>query len=255
MRSGTLEFIQPDWAVSPRVRAFTTIRAGGCSQGVFASLNLATHVGDDPAAVRINRARLHQALNLPAEPLWLDQVHGTRVHKMSEHHCDQETQVRADASFTHHPHQVCAILTADCLPVLLCERDGRAVAAVHAGWRGLAAGIIEQTLAHFEAPPAQIIAWLGPAIGPRAFEVGPEVRDAFLSTDPEAHQAFMPSPAGRWLADLYSLARQRLKRAGVLAMTGGQFCTHQDADRFYSYRRDGQTGRIASLIWIATTTN
>lgn len=247
----TTAWIQPDWPVAPQVRAFTTTRAGGCSQGAFASLNLASHVGDDPGRVEVNRAHLRQALALPGEPRWLDQVHGTEVLELIDPHAGSNPC--ADASVTRMPGQVCVILTADCLPVLLCERDGRAVAAVHAGWRGLAAGIIEQTLTRLKEPPARLAAWLGPAIGPTAFEVGAEVRAAFLDADPTAHQAFVPSPAGRWLADLYTLAGQRLRRAGVQMITGGGFCTFSDPGRFYSYRRDGQTGRIASLIWITPT--
>lgn len=156
----------------------------------------------------------------------------------------------ADASLTREPGRVCAVLTADCLPLLLCERHGSAVAAVHAGWRGLLAGVIERTLDTFGQAPEQVAAWLGPAIGPRAFEVGPEVRDAFVSADPAAASAFRPSLGGRWLADLYGLARQRLCLAGVSDISGGEFCTFSDQRRFYSYRRDGRTGRMASLIWL-----
>jgi YfiH family protein len=293
-----LEFIYPQWSVSPRVHACTTTRVGGVSTGPYAGLNLATHVGDDPGQVAANRQRLVAALNLPAKPLWLEQVHGTEVlvidgqtmtaeqapscsgmgaaasvfadeqvgfsngagkahkHQMMENaeRDFRDTEIAqapcADASLTHEPGHVCAVLTADCLPVLLCERHGRAVAAAHAGWRGLLAGVIERTVEGLAQSPENIAAWLGPAIGPRAFEVGPEVREAFLARDAAAAAAFKPSLGGAWLADLYSLARQRLAQVGVNAISGGDFCTFSDPARFYSYRLDGRTGRMASLIWL-----
>nr|WP_242469509.1 peptidoglycan editing factor PgeF [Rhabdochromatium marinum] len=244
----TLELIHPDWSVSPRVRAATTTRHGGLSDGPFASLNLATHVGDDPQRVAANRQRLSQTLHLPSEPLWLEQVHGTQVFE-----CGQAPVAGipcADASLTRTSGRVCAVLTADCMPILLAEREGRAVAAVHAGWRGLVAGVIEQTLAQMDEPPERIAAWLGPAIGPQAFEVGAEVRAACLAADAGAADAFVPSPAGRWLADLYALARRRLQQAGVCDLSGGDSCTYSDAQRFFSYRRDGRTGRMLSCIWL-----
>lgn len=243
----TLDLIRPTWTVSPRVHACATTRGGGLSSGAYAGLNLATHVGDTAALVAANRALLRQTLRLPGEPVWLEQVHGTEVVDL-----DAETPTAtpcADASLTRAPRRVCAVLTADCLPVLLCERQGEAVAAVHAGWRGLLAGIIEQAVARL-APPARIAAWLGPAIGPRAFEVGPEVREAFIAASAGAEVAFTPAPAGRWLADLHSLARQRLRQAGVADISGGVHCTFSDPERFYSYRRDGRCGRMASLIWL-----
>lgn len=235
--------LRPDWPASARVRACTTTRAGGVSRGAFDSLNLAEHVGDDPAHVAENRRRLRQRLNLPDEPLWLRQVHSSDV-LCGRGGC-------ADASVACAPGKVCAVLTADCLPVLLCDRQGTAVAAAHAGWRGLLAGVIEATVARMERPPDELIAWLGPAIGPQAFEVGDEVRAAFAAHAGEATRAFVPSPAGRWLADIYALARMRLARAGVVSIYGGGLCTMQDAARFYSYRRDHMTGRMASLIWLA----
>ncbi|EIC22286.1 peptidoglycan editing factor PgeF [Thiorhodovibrio frisius] len=243
----SLELIYPNWSVSPRVHACTTIRSGGTSTGPFAGLNLATHVCDDPARVAANRQQLVAALKLPTEPLWLEQVHGTEVVEIGDGAGNGSPC--ADASLTHQPGFVCAVLTADCLPVLLCERHGRAVAAVHAGWRGLLAGVIEGAVARLAQPPERIAAWLGPAIGPRAFEVGPEVREAFLSADAGAAGAFKPSVGERWLADLYTLARQRLRQAGVNDISGGDYCTFSDQARFYSYRRDARTGRMASLIW------
>jgi YfiH family protein len=226
------------------VRACTTTRAGGVSEGPWASLNLGDHVDDDPAAVAANRARLAGELALPREPQWLRQVHGTRVRAP-----DAEADC-ADACFEDRPGRVCAVLTADCLPVLLCNAAGTRVAAAHAGWRGLVAGVLEQTAARFDDPPAQILAWLGPAIGPQAFEVGDEVRAAFVGADTAAAAHFVAKRPGHWLADLYGLARLRLARAGITQVSGGGFCTYREPERFYSYRRDGITGRMASLIWI-----
>ncbi len=239
------ELIIPDWPAPKRVRALTTTRRGGVSLPPYDSLNLGDHVGDDPAAVAENRRRLLTELELPQEPRWLTQVHGT---------CSADAAIvrqgcEADASYTDKVGVVCTVLTADCLPVLLCDRAGGQVAAVHAGWRGLLNGVIEQTIAAMDAE-ADMLAWLGPAIGPAAFEVGEEVRAAFLADAPEAEVAFVPSPGGRWLADIYSLARQRLHRAGISAIYGGEHCTFSEPERFYSYRRDGRTGRMASLIWI-----
>lgn len=217
------------------------------SRGPYASLNLADHVGDDPVRVARNRALLCERLALPGEPLWLRQVHGCEVARggVDQNGCE------ADAAVALVPGVVCAVLTADCLPLLLCDRAGTRAAAVHAGWRGLAAGVIEAAVARMQAAPADLLAWLGPAIGPDAFEVGAEVRTAFLARDPAAGAAFRPSPGGRWLADLYLLARHRLAAAGVGRISGGGLCTYTDARRFYSYRREGVTGRMASLIWIA----
>jgi YfiH family protein len=222
-----------------------TTRAGGVSQGPWASLNLASHVEDAPAAVAENRSRLAAALHLPSEPLWLTQVHGTVISS-----ADNGLGCEADGSYADRPGVVCAVLTADCLPVLLCDRGGNEVAAVHAGWRGLANGVIEAALDRFRASPGEILAWLGPAIGPDAFEVGDEVREAFLADDRAAEAAFRPARPGHWLADLYALARLRLARRGVKAVSGGGFCTLSDAGRFYSFRREPVTGRMASLIWI-----
>jgi YfiH family protein len=242
----SLAVITPDWPAPERVRAFTTTRRGGVSRPPYDSLNLGDHVGDEPQAVAENRRRLRRGLALPAEPRWLSQVHGS----CSVDAVQAAAGCRADAAYTAEEGVVCAVLTADCLPLLLCDRQGRRVAAVHAGWRGLLEGVIEQTVARMGVGDG-LLAWLGPAIGPQAFEVGEEVRTAFVAVDAAAGDAFVPSASGRWLADLYRLARQRLARAGVLAVYGGDLCTFSDAERFYSYRRDGRTGRMASLIWLA----
>lgn len=237
-------FITPDWPAPAHVRALSTTRRGGCSQPPFDTLNLGTHVGDEAQAVASNRQRLRQ--HLPAEPFWLNQVHGSLVVEASPN----TPLPDADASITQSAGQVCAIMTADCLPVLFCNRNGDRVAAAHAGWRGLCNGILENTVAAMQCTPGDIMAWLGPAIGPQAFEVGEEVRTAFLAHSPTAASAFQPAPSGKWLADLYQLARQRLAACGVTQVYGGEYCTYQDQERFFSYRRDGKTGRMASLIWL-----
>lgn len=243
------DWLRPDWPAPPGVQAVVTTRVGGASHGPYASLNLASHVGDEPAAVAENRRRLRAALDLPAEPAWLAQMYGIHVAVLSGTTFQHETQ--ADASVCVGERAVCAILTADCLPVLFCNRARTAVAAAHAGWRGLAAGVLEAAVAALKSPPGDILAWLGPAIGPAAFEVGEEVRAAFLSRQAAAAAAFQPGATGKWHADLYALARLRLAAAGVTAVYGGGWCTHTEAQRFFSYRRDGITGRMASLIWLA----
>lgn len=240
----TISVITPDWPAPQRVRAFTTTRLGGVSLHPYDSLNLGDHVGDDPAAVAENRHRLRTELRLPAEPRWLSQVHGTSC-------CDAATvdmPIEADAQFTDRPGVVCAVLTADCLPLLLCDGAGTRVAAVHAGWRGLLNGVIENSVQRIGGEG--VMAWLGPAIGPTAFEVGEEVREAFAAHDAGANSALAPKGDGKWLADIYQLARQRLAACGVGQVYGGDLCTHSDSGRFYSYRRDGETGRLASLIWM-----
>ncbi|KAA6187948.1 peptidoglycan editing factor PgeF [Thiohalocapsa marina] len=260
--------IRPDWPAPPQVRAFTTTRHGGVSHGAHAGLNLADHVNDDPACVAVNRQRLRRALALPAEPVWLTQVHGCDVHCPDENGNGTDSLAdigddaapfasagpRADAVVSRRPHLVCAVLTADCLPLLLCDQAGTRVGAVHAGWRGLLAGVIEaavqRMLAIGDPRPTQLLAWLGPAIGPSAFEVGAEVREQFCDAADAASRAFRPTGQGRYLADLYTLARQRLTSMGVQRVSGGRYCTLSDPARFYSYRRDGSTGRMASLIWL-----
>ncbi len=240
--------IHPDWPAPPHVKSLMTTREGGVSLVPWASFNLGDHVGDTPAHVATNRERLRQ--ELPAEPEWLKQVHSAHVVEVG-----REPSPEADASFARQTGQVCAVLTADCLPVLFCDRAGSVVAAAHAGWRGLAGGVLETTIAAMQVPPSEILAWMGAAIGPRAFEVGDDVRQIFVAQHPEAAEAFVshPSsgPAPKWLADIYLLARIRLAHAGVHATFGGGRCTFHEADCFYSYRRDGVTGRMASLIWLA----
>ena len=220
-----------------------TTRQGGGSAAPFDGLNLATHVGDDPAAVAQNRSLLRQ--HLPAEPLWLNQVHGVTVAEagLDRAGCD------GDAAVSFADSEVCAVMTADCLPVLFCDRAGTVVAAAQAGWRGLAAGVLEVTVARMGVAPEGILAWLGAAIGPSSFEVGDEVRATFVDQHPEAAAAFV-AQGDRWLADIYALARIRLAAVGVTAVYGGGLCTFTDTARFYSYRREGQTGRMASLIWL-----
>jgi YfiH family protein len=238
--------IIPDWPAPARVKSLMTTRQGGVSRAPWASLNLGDHVGDDPAHVAANRASLRQ--QLPAEPGWLKQVHSARVVELG-----RDAHFEADASFTRQAAQVCAVLTADCLPVLFCDRAGSVVAAAHAGWRGLADGVLEATVTAMQVPPGEVLAWMGAAIGPQAFEVGDEVKQVFAGRHPEAAAAFLPHPAsspGKWLADIYQLARIRLNHIGVRAICGGKHCTFSEPERFYSYRRDGVTGRMASLIWL-----
>lgn len=241
-------WIVPDWPAPAKVRSLATTRHGGVSTGAYASLNLGDHVGDDPLAVAENRRRV--AAGLPGGPLWLTQVHGTKVLDAGSTMLGERAP-EADAAFARQPGAVCAVMTADCLPVLLCDQAGTVVAAAHAGWRGLHAGVLEQTVTAMDCPGAQLLAWLGPAIGPAAFEVGDEVRSAFVAANDQAETAFRALRPGKWLADIYLLARMALARAGVSAVYGGDCCTVQDEARFFSYRRDGVTGRMASLIWLA----
>jgi polyphenol oxidase len=235
----------PQWPAPQRVRAAFTLRSGGVSPPPFDSLNVGVHVGDAADAVSENRRRVREHLRLPAEPAWVEQVHGTDVIDL-----DAPAAASADALFTRQARRVCVVQVADCLPVLLAARDGSCVAAVHAGWRGLAAGVLEATLARLDTSPAQLMAWLGPAIGVQHFEVGSEVRDAFIGRDPGATGAFIANPRGRWQCDLAGLARRRLGAAGITAVFGGQSCTYADPLRFFSYRRDGRCGRMAALIWL-----
>ena len=237
------DWLIPDWPAPARVKACVTTREGGVSLAPFDSLNLGDHVGDDPSAVAENRRRLTE--HFAITPAWLQQVHGIAVVE-----ADPTQVATADASWTTTPGIACAAMTADCLPVLFCNRAGTRVAAAHAGWRGLANGVLEATLDSLEDPADEILAWLGPAIGPQAFEVGPEVREAFIAQLPQAAQAFVPSRnAGKFLADIYALARLRLAARGVTTVYGGGLCTVTDP-RFFSYRRAARTGRFASLIWI-----
>ncbi len=244
-----LGLIPVDWPAPKNVQAATTSRIGGVSRAPFDSFNLADHVGDHPAAVQVNRELLLEELALPAEPLWLKQVHGTRVVMLDG---PQVESPEADASVSAGPNRVCAVLTADCLPVLFCDRAGTRVAAAHAGWRGLAAGVLEATVARMAVAPDEIMVWLGPAIGPQVFEVGKDVYAAFVDDDADSATAFETTGDDRWLADIYRLARQRLARVGVTAVYGGDRCTVSEAGMFYSYRRDGNTGRMANLVWLAS---
>ena len=244
-------FIIPDWPAPVTVRAVSTIRQGGISPPPYASFNLAEHVGDDPAHIAENRRRLAVMAGFPAEPAWLEQVHGTMVVDAAA----VLTPVAADAAFTREPGRPCVVMTADCLPVLFCDRAGTVVAAAHAGWRGLAGGVLGATVARLATPPAELLAWLGPAIGPQAFEVGEEVRATFLALDAGNTDGFQPSSAGRRLANLYELARRQLGKLGVAAVYGGEYCTFSEPERFFSYRRELCTGRMATLIWLEFAVN
>ncbi len=236
--------IVPDWPAPARVRALVTTRAGGASSGRYSSFNLGARVGDDTLAVRHNRALLRELV--PGEPVWMRQAHGTRVIDAARAARHEE----ADGAVARAPGAVCVVLTADCLPVLLCDREGGAVGIAHAGWRGLAGGVIESVVTAMDVAPRRLIAWLGPGIGRDAYEVGRDVHDAFVASDKDAAQAFAPSGAGKYKADLDALARRRLEKCGVGEVHGGAFCTHRDSERFFSHRRDGVTGRMASLIWL-----
>ncbi|WP_447798784.1 peptidoglycan editing factor PgeF [Pseudomonas moraviensis] len=238
-----MNWLTPDWPAPASVRACVTTREGGVSEAPFDSLNLGDHVDDRPEAVAENRRRLTEHLSI--QPVWLQQVHGITVV-----HADPGIVATADASWTATPGIACAAMTADCLPALFCDRAGTRVAAAHAGWRGLAAGVLEATLDSLDVPADEVLVWLGPAIGPKAFEVGPEVREVFINQLPEAAEAFVPSNnAGKFMADIYLLARLRLAERGVTAVYGGGFCTVTDP-RFFSYRRASRTGRFASLVWL-----
>lgn len=239
------QIIVPTWPAPSHVKAMTTTRLGGVSESPFTSFNLGAHVGDEIERVMQNRQQLQALVGMDAAVQWLNQVHGTHVVSLPKPHLEA-----ADAAYTASSETICAVLTADCLPVVFCDEAGSEVAVAHAGWRGLCDGVLENTLAQF-SNPLSVMAWLGPAIGPASFEVGGEVRDAFMAKDAAAEQAFIPSEnAQKWLGNLYLLARQRLAAAGCNNVFGGDFCTYSDAERFFSYRRDQQTGRMATLIWI-----
>ena len=240
------DWIVPDWPAPPRIRALITTRTGGVSSGAFASMNLGEHVGDDAASCLENRARLRALL--PAEPLWLQQVHGKTVVEAAS----AVPGTAADGAVARVPEAVIGVLTADCLPVLLCDRQATTIGVAHAGWRGLAAGVIENTVEKMRIDPRHLVAYLGPAIGAGAYEVGGEVRRAFVAADASATAAFAERSPGKYLADLYLLARQRLAKTGIMSVHGGGLCTFAESGRFFSYRRDGPTGRMASLIWMET---
>lgn len=237
------DWIVPDWPAPAHVRALITSRNGGVSRGPYASFNLGLNTGDDREAVMANRASLRKLL--PQAPRWLAQQHGTAVVEAD----DVDSPPAADASIARQPGTVCAIMVADCIPVLFTDRSGTLVAAAHAGWRGMAGGVLEKTVQRMGVSPAEILAYLGPGIGPRAFEVGADVREVFVSQDAGALDAFVAISPDKWLADLYRLARRALAQSGVDAVYGGEFCTASEAHRFFSYRRDRITGRMAALIW------
>jgi YfiH family protein len=261
----TVSWLEPEWPAPPGVRALSTFRSGGVSTARYSSLNLGDHVGDSAAAVVENRRRLKAAAGLPTEPAWLTQVHGTNVVDLDAA-ADLDGALAgtggptdlgaaapggaADAAFTRRRGRVCAILTADCLPIMLAADSGDLVAAVHAGWRGLAGGVIETTVQALPVAPERLMAWLGPSIGPKHFEVGAEVREALVKGDLGAEAAFVPNARGRFMADLNALARRRLAALGVSRIYGGGQCTYADGERYFSHRRDGVTGRQAALIWL-----
>jgi YfiH family protein len=247
-----LEVLVPEWPAPARVRAAFTLRSGGVSAPPFDTLNLGAHVGDAAACVDENRRRVRTALALPQEPAWLEQVHGTGVFDLDAA-AASPASTTADAILTRRAGRVCVVQVADCLPVLFAAADGSAVAAAHAGWRGLAAGVLEATVARLAIEPQRLLAWLGPAIGAQHFEVGAEVRAAFTATDAGADAAFVGNARGRWQCDLTMLAGRRLRSLGVRAVFGGNCCTYADPVRFFSYRRDGQCGRMAALIWLQGT--
>jgi YfiH family protein len=238
----------PEWPAPPGVRAAFTQRGGGVSAPPFDSLNVGMHVGDAAVAVAENRRRLRAQLGLPAEPAWIEQVHGSCVVDLDAL-ADTAPCATGDGVLSHHAGRICVVQVADCLPVLLAAQDGSAVAAAHAGWRGLAAGVLEATVAALGITPGRLLAWLGPAIGREHFEVGDEVRAAFVGQDGGTASSFERNARGRWQCDLVALARRRLAALGVTAVSGGSWCTYSDPARFFSYRRDGQCGRMAALVW------
>lgn len=242
----TFATITPEWPAPARVKAVATERGRGASRRLYASFNLGTHVGDEPDAVVDNRRLLAAKLQLPAEPSWLEQVHGTTIVDL-----DTNSPGAADGAVTSSSNRVCAVLTADCLPVLFTTTAGERIGVAHAGWRGLVGGVLPAAVAAMGGDPADLLVWFGPAIGPSAYEVGAEVRAAFSAADPGAEACFQPNARGRWQADLYGLARRSLAAAGVSAVYGGDFCTYLDAERFYSHRRESPCGRMATLIWLA----
>lgn len=245
-RRNEMKVIYPSWPVPTHVHALTTTRQGGISQSPYDFLNLGIHVGDDLNRVIHNRQLLSSALSLPNEPVWLNQIHSTKVLDLANYQLTD-----ADGSYSNQAKSVSAVLTADCLPVLFCSKQGDEIATAHAGWRGLCNGILENTVRHFNCSASQIMAWLGPAIGPKRFEVGQEVKNQFVDYDADAIKAFVLINASeqKYLADLYLLARQRLQSVGIRQIYGGDYCTYTQSELFYSYRREQQTGRMASLIW------
>ena len=242
----SIECIYPDWSAPENIKAFTTTRLSGYSQGDYAGLNLASHVKDRLHDVEKNRQLLIDQVNLPEQPLWLDQVHGINVVNAAT----VLQSVTADAAYCDQQNKICAVLTADCLPVLICNRQGTKVAAAHAGWRGLLAGVMEETIHAMHEPVENILVWLVPAIGAQVFEVGDEVKQAFANDTPETKMAFKANRSGHYLADIYQIAKIRLNKIGIKSVSGGDYCTYTDSKHFYSYRRQANTGRMATLIWM-----
>ena len=242
-----MQVINPNWNVPKNIHAFTTTRKGGVSLAPYFSFNLGDHVGDNKSAVKTNRTLLVEKFGLPQTPIFLTQTHSTRVIQLPY----SGQNLEADAVYTNVPHQVCAVMTADCLPVLFTTASGNEVAAAHAGWRGLCDGVLEETVKYFQAKPEDIIAWFGPAIGPTAFQVGIDVVKQFVAVDEKAKLAFQPDAIeeGKYLGNLYQIATQRLNNLGITQIYGGNHCTFNEKELFFSYRRDNQTGRMASVIW------
>lgn len=243
------DYLKPNWNAPAHVHAVTTLRTGGFSRGSYSSFNLADHVGDDHNTVIKNRQQLYEDLKLSHEPLWLKQVHGIEVINWNETLVKQ-TEYEADASFTQLRHHACVALTADCLPVVICDQKGTIVAAVHAGWKGILSGVIEATVKKMGVPGESLIAWMGPAIGPEAFEVDEDVRDKFIQVEQQAEEAFKPGKPGKWFGDIFLLGKQQLNRVGVNSVFGGYHCTYKQTDQFFSVRREKETGRMATLIWM-----
>ncbi|MDJ0939833.1 MAG: peptidoglycan editing factor PgeF [Woeseiaceae bacterium] len=241
-----LELVVADWPAPPNVRAGCTTRAGGVSEGVYTALNLGAHVGDESGAVAENRRRFVTAVELPGEPLWLRQVHGVHVSDAAQYDPDEE----ADAIVSADGSDVLGIMTADCLGILLCADDASETAALHCGWRSLSGGLVARTVERMRTPPERLLAWLGPAIAQPAFEVGSEVREVFMAGIDDAADCFVQNERGRWQADLYGLARRYLDAVGIVSVHGGGLCTFADRERFFSYRRDGQTGRLCTFIYL-----
>lgn len=240
-------FLKPNWPAPASIKAYSTCRTGGVSEGPYASFNLGLSAGDEHAHVMENRQRLAEMLALPDTPIWIKQIHSNIAVPATP----ENRFTEADASYTREKNRVCIVMTADCMPILLCNQQGTEVAAIHAGWRGMSSGIIEATIKGLHSPRSDLLAWLGPAIGPQHFEVGDEVRAAFIAADASAEIAFEATRPGHWLANLYVLAKQRLQRAGISSIHGTEHCTYAHPDVFFSHRRDqGKTGRMASLIWI-----
>lgn len=249
-----MERVTPNWPIEKKIRAFTTCREKGHSRGAFSNFNLSFGVGDDPNAVSANRALLKDHFKLPSDPLWLIQTHSSKAidaATIGSNHPSTSIPLQADAIYTQQTNQVCVVMTADCVPIFIANYQASEIAAIHAGWRGMAAGVIENTIQAMNSKPQDLVAWLGPAISAAVYEVSADVKDQFTAADPKADIAFSPSPDKRWLANLYTLASHRLSTTGVTKICCSHLCTYNKKNSFYSYRRDQVTGRMASLIWMA----